>query len=86
MANTIENKTANKENSMVVRYDDKAFTTVKAFLGIAYLISSTFSRKQKQNARIANDKFSEALWSFDESMDIAVGTGLTVSAILDFMK
>lgn len=85
MASTIENR-ENRENRMVVRYDSKSLTTVKAALGIACLFSSMFSRKQKQNARIAGDKFSENLWSFDESMDIAVGTGLAVSAMLDLIK
>lgn len=77
--------TVTRNNKMLIRYDDKSVAVVKCLLGIGLLCSSKFSRKQKENARIAGDKASELLWATDEGLDLSFGTGLTISGIIDLV-
>ena len=41
----------------------------------------TFDEQQKQNAIANNDNFSKFIWSADQTMNMAVGTGVIVNGI-----
>ena len=50
---------------------------------ICFGFGCTFDEKQKQNAMANNDGFSKAVWFTDQTMNVAIGTGLIVNGIIN---
>ena len=55
---------------------------VQIVLGlVCFGFGCTFDEQQKKNAIANNDSVSKFVWSADQTMNVAVGTGLIVNGI-----